>query len=132
MRMIPQDQEFLWSPDYPGDCQRAVIASLLELPIKEVPHFAAVADRNALGFYSLINTFLEARGFEMLWHSSLLYNLKKDQNIYHQISGPSPRGNNIWHAVVGLNGSVYHDPHPSRLGLLEPQSSWRHSFIVKL
>jgi hypothetical protein len=39
--MKPVDQEFVHRPDIGqhGDCQRAVIASLLELPITEVPHF---------------------------------------------------------------------------------------------
>lgn len=129
--MTPQDQEFLKTDNFPGDCQRAVIASLLDLPISEVPHFLAESDRTAVGFYSLIDDFLEAHGYEMAWHATPTYHLRKGQDIYHQISGPSPRGNGTWHAVVGLNGEIVHDPHPSKAGLAGDSSEWRHSFLVR-
>lgn len=41
--MTPVDQTILHDPDAGlyGDCQRAVIASLLDLPIDSVPNFSA-------------------------------------------------------------------------------------------
>lgn len=118
------------TPDYPGDCQRAVIASLLDLPIAEVPHFLAESDRTAFGFYSMIEDFLAERGFEMAWNAMPIYHLNKaGEDVYHQISGPSPRGEGIWHAVVGLNGAIAHDPHPSRDGLAGDPKQWKYSFL---
>jgi len=35
---------------------------------------------------------------------------------YHILGGPGPRG--FGHSVVGLNGEMVHDPHPSREGIL--------------
>ena len=37
---------------------------------------------------------------------------------YAIASGPSPRGTNIQHAVVVKDGELWHDPHPSRAGVL--------------
>lgn len=128
--MTPQDQEFLAAPGSPGDCGRAVIASLLDLSISDVPHFLAESNRTALGFYSLIEDFLDAHGFEMQWDRSPIYVLKPGEDIYHWISGPSPRGN-LYHAVVGLNCEIAHDPHPSRSGLADDPKAWRHSFLIK-
>jgi hypothetical protein len=129
--MTPRDQEFLAVAGQPGDCARAVIASLLDLPMAEVPHFLADSDRTAFGFYSLIEDFLEERGLSMDWQSSPIYYLKSGQDVYHWISGPSPRGNDMSHAVVGLNGAIVHDPHPSRAGLLGEPENWKHSFLIK-
>ena len=132
--MTPVDQEFLYCPDIGqrGDCARAVIASLLDIPISEVPHFAQIAHDTGIPFYGQINDFLEACGLEMMWHTNPIYHLKDGIDIYHEIAGPSPRGNGIWHAVVGCNGKIVHDPHPDKTGLLGDPSEWRHSFLVKL
>lgn len=131
--MTPVDQEFLHDPEIgqSGDCQRAVIASLLDLPISEVPHFLQEANAGGAGFYCRIGDFLEVRGLEMLWHASPIYHLKEGVDVYHDIMGPSPRGNGLFHAVVGCNGKIVHDPHPDKTGLAGDPSKWRHSFLVK-
>lgn len=129
--MTPKDQEFLAVDGLPGDCQRAVIASLLDLPISEVPHFLAQSDKSAWGFYCLIEEFLESRGYEMAWNAMPAYHLEPGQDVFHQISGPSPRGNGLFHAVVGLNGEIVHDPHPSRAGLAGDPKEWKHSFLLR-
>lgn len=132
--MLPQDQEVLHDPTKGifGDCARAVIASLLEQPISSVPNFAQLADNNALGFYGLIDKFLAKHGYYMQWNRNPIYVLKPGVAIYHYISGRSPRGKDGWHAVVGLNGKLSFDPHPSRAGLAGDPSEWRHSFLVPM
>lgn len=50
---------------------------------------------------------------------------------YHIIGGPSPRGGGILHAVVGLNGEVAFDPHPSKAGLAGDPSKWTYDYLVK-
>ena len=132
VKFNPQDQEYLSSPDMPGDCARAVIASLLDLSISAVPHFLHLANRTAEGFYHRIEEFLESHGYAMAWHATPMYHLHEGIDVYHYISGPSPRGGGLFHAVVGLNGNVVHDPHPSREGLLGNPNDWKYSFLVKI
>jgi hypothetical protein len=67
----------------------------------------------------------------MLRRIDLARYLKLDENVYHQISGPSPRGQGIWHAVVGCNGQIVHDPHPSKAGLLDPEQ-WQYAILAPL
>ena len=131
--MTPQDQEFTHRPEIgqSGDCARAVLASLMDLPISEVPHFAQLAQQDG-SFYDRINAFLESHGYEMLWHVTPIYYLKEGVEIYHYMSGPSPRGNGIWHAVVGCNGEIVFDPHPEKTGLAGDSTGWRHSFLKKV
>ncbi len=133
--MIPVDQEFMHDPDNGvfGDCQRAVIASLLELPISEVPHFNGVAKGDPEIFYDEIQKFLKPLGYAWLVVPAMSSHLffGTDVPIYHEIGGPSPRGKGL-HAVVGKNHRVFHDPHPSRDGLLGERNQWTYGYIVKL
>lgn len=132
--MIPVDQEFLYDPEsgQHGDCQRACIASLLRLPIAEVPHFLRAAGGDPETFWNLIFDFCEARGYEYLPHlPNFCPSMAAGMGGYHVIAGPSPRGGGILHAVVGLNGEIAFDPHPSRAGLAGERSDWRFDYLVR-
>lgn len=113
-----------------GDCARAVIASLLDIDIETIPNFAQEAEGSSYKFYSRIEDFLELHGYEMLWYRSPVYHLKDGVDVYHYISGPSPRGQGLFHAVVGLNGVPFFDPHPSDAGLSGDKTEWHHSFLI--
>ena len=132
--MTPQDQEFLHAPEQgvQGDCTRAVIASLLDLPIQDVPHFADQTRTDVYEFYSHIETFLEQHGKLMKWNGIPAYHLRKGAPQYHYISGPSPRGGGVHHCVVGLDCQIAFDPHPSRAGLAGDPADWKHGFLVDL
>lgn len=123
--MRPVDQEFLYqeTPRVYGDCMRASIASLLSLPIADVPHFVALAQGDSYETYCLIEDFLFSRGYDVLWQINLEDHRVSGTDTYHLMSGLSPRG--ISHMVVGRNGEVFHDPHPSRAGLL-PEGRTHH------
>lgn len=126
--MKPVDQ--IVFEDGKGDCLRACVASILELPIEAVPNFAA-DDSYTSGAIK----FVEARGGIVL-----RVDFTGDGYDYHQyfscpnqpaiICGKSPRSTpekRKSHAVVGrANGwgfRIDHDPHPSRAGLAgEPES----------
>jgi hypothetical protein len=141
--MTPVDQEFLHDPetDVRGDCFRATIASLLDLPIKEVPHFlvdATLDDKiDAPIFHKRVNEFLNPMGLSFFsvanfdyenyfsWHRSV-----GGCDIYHEISDESPRFPGTYHSVVGKNGVIVHDPHPSKEGLLDTPNR-TYGFIVK-
>jgi hypothetical protein len=133
--MTPVDQEFLSRPDIGqyGDCQRAVIASLLDLPISEVPHFLRDAGGDYHAFNDNIQKFLHSKGYLHITFDDMPNAVGCDESrtLYHAIYGPSPHGNGLWHAVVGKCGAIEFDPHPSRAGLLDP-TQWRYAFIVKV
>lgn len=99
--------------NYPsGDCFRACLCSILELPIEAIPNF----QQN------------EGANFDELWKAW------NDKSPYRLIqvqcetpeetftdcaviaTGKSPRGN-YNHSVVWRNGKIIHDPHPGQLGL---------------
>lgn len=133
--MKPVDQEFIHAPEQGliGDCQRAVIASLLELPIGEVPHFMKDSNGDAANFWERIQVFCRSHGYAYLVipaRSGGAF-FGDDGDVFHEISGPSPRGNGITHAVVGCNGQIVFDPHPSRAGLAGDSSQWEYGYLVK-
>ena len=133
--MIPVDQEFMNRPEINqhGDCQRAVIASLLELPIADVPHFLQVAGGDPGLFWEGLQSFCRKHGYAYLTVPAkaglAFYGDYGD--VYHEISGPSPRGNGVFHAVVGCNGEIAFDPHPSRAGLTGDSADWEYSYLVR-
>lgn len=116
-----------------GDCMRACIASLLGLSAEAVPHF--LEEGNASKYHKRIADFLDARGLMLLEIPALDYNRLKwnhhQGDLYHLMSGPSPRGKGMYHSVVGKNGVVWFDPHPSRHGLAGPMSEWDVTFLVQ-
>jgi hypothetical protein len=122
--MKPVDQIVKHDPDngQHGDCMRACIASLLELPAVEVPHFLHDGcDQHV--FNRRINEFLALHDACLMVFNSwdMQETIDGSQiggDVYHIISGPSPRGD-WWHSVVGCNGRIVHDPHPDKTGLAE-------------
>ncbi len=105
-----KDQTSFYDPEVPGNgnCMQASVASLLNLPLEEVPHFAEGGD--AMTCWSKFEDFLEARGF---YSMRLLGNHVPE--VYYLASGRSSRGVN--HMVVMKEGRLIHDPHPSREGV---------------
>ncbi len=129
--MKPVDQEFMHEPgrDQQGDCMRAVMASLLELPIASVPHFAQLDADGTGNFWLLLAEFCRDKGYSFVSLSDSRF-FWADDAIYHIIEGPSPRIQGGHHVVVGRNGQVHFDPHPSRAGLAGDPSEWKFAFLV--
>lgn len=109
------------APGVRGDCFRACIASILELPIEDVPHFVAIEH----DWWGETQKWFHARGLSALWMnlSSELCPLVHWADAHYCIlSGKSPRGD-FKHAVVGQidpggwGFKVVHDPHPSGAGI---------------
>ena len=104
-----------------GDCLRACVASLLDLPAESVPHFlqAAFKDRRMDEVLIYIADFLKPLGLGYLainMPTRGLVHAWPWYDCYHIMTGPTERGTH--HAVVGYDGEMVHDPHPSRAGLL--------------
>ncbi len=103
-----------------GNCVSACIASILEISIKEVPHFLLnkKGEPDEAGAYFRMDDWLKSRGF--FRRRFVCYpGWEKDITPigFHMIGGPSPRLKNLGHMVVGFEGKLVHDPHPSRAGL---------------
>lgn len=109
--MIEVDQTTFGFPG--GNCFSACLASLLHLPIDDVPYFMH-DDR----WFDRLEDWLGRRGFYPV--SFKLGGSWVPQGL-HILSGHSPRKPDdakALHSVVARRDLVVHDPHPSRAGLL--------------
>lgn len=100
-----------------GNCFTACLASIFELQIKDVPHFARmVVDANKMGKYDesaywlkIINEWLKQYN---LYYSAITpptdKRIQKPRG-FHIIEGYSNRL--IRHAAVAKNGVIVHDPY---------------------
>lgn len=137
--MIPVDQLIEHDPDNGkfGDCFRAVICSLLGLSPDKVINFS---DKFETGkeFWKNVDDFLKPMNLSIIYlNRDPFFKWMEEhsvKNFYHEIAGPSPRVNRtgLWHSVVGLNGEIIHDPHPSRLGLSGNKQDWHYGIFIKL
>lgn len=126
--MIPVDQTIMADPargdghdadGNPGNCWQACVASLLELPLEEVPHFIVHED-----WWEATKAFVSVHkpGWTME-HFDAAFPVYQwpDGAPEHVIgSGPSPRGD-FYHAAIvdAKTGELAHDPHPSRAGFVQ-------------
>lgn len=122
--MRPVDQSILHDPSNGkhGDCMRAVVASLFELPIDAVPHFldgGCEADE----FNQRINAWLRPVNLAYLPINGIGASLSSlgIEGLHHEASGPGARG--AYHACAALDGKVTHDPHPTKSGLNSIETS---------
>ena len=117
--MKPVDQTLFAPAVYDGvhfgNCVAACIASILEIAISEVPHSPYMHDENRL-------CWLESMGWVMSWDYEgsaeferkgycIITGVSPREQVRHDVSFP------LNHAVVGLDGMMVFDPHPSREGL---------------
>ena len=99
-----------------GNCMQACVASILELPLEDVPNFMHYG-RDEFNFHlekfclsldlTMIDAVFEDDGLDLIKH------------CYTIASGRSPRATEDWHrhAVIWRNGCMVHDPHPMNNGL---------------
>lgn len=113
--MTPVDQTLFHDPDGAviGNCMQAAVASILDLPLDDVPHFAAADDWD-----HLFARWLHDR--RMICLQVPILKLPDDMPVL--LTGESPRG--VSHMVVGLGIGIAHDPHPSRDGLKTIKHAW--------
>ena len=94
-----------------GNCFSACLASILEIPLREVPNFVDASTDEQ--FYENAAKWLASHGLyyvQLKPDDPMLAVMFKEGPIYHTIEGISPRGG--MHATVGLNGHMVWDPHP--------------------
>lgn len=109
----------------PGNCLQTVVASMLDLEVDEVPHFAVYVD-----WFAAMRRWARSRDGDFTYFEfpvpeqyaagwAAIQAWGRGHQAHVLLSGPSPRGP-FWHIVVGnVDLEVVHDPHPSRAGLVE-------------
>lgn len=113
----------------PGNCVQASLASLLDLQLEQVPHFALFGNRwgGALVFWMAergkrLHVFSDSTADVEYWEywGVPVHPLNYAPNAQMMIAtGPSHTG--PWsHVVVWKAGELVHDPHPSQRGLAGP------------
>lgn len=112
-----------------GDCDRASVASILEMDVEDVPHFYEGWDgkSDTLDMWVARREWLRSQGWDIIpmavWGDDpeaalgVLEGTSYDDR-YFLFIGLSPRGTN--HTVVAANGEIVHDPHPDGGGIVGP------------
>ena len=112
--MIPVEQQLIDSNS--GDCMRATVASLLNLPLDAVPNFLLSEEL----YHDVYTSFFWAHGWNYTGNISagvdpLPIDATKSINGYFPASVKSYLFNGNTHSVVmDINGVVVHDPSPSK------------------
>lgn len=134
--MIPLKQRNRHRPDEGiyGDCHRAAIASILELPLDDVPHFLE-DNCDSVEFAKREREFLVSRGivpisiaFDCDLPSVFMTLRYLNPTIYYILGGESRTGVN--HSVVCRGGEVVHDPSLNNAGIVGPCKPDGHYWVT--
>lgn len=106
--MIPQDGTKRHGNGSRGNCLQAVVATLLSLPLSEVPSFENLPAGTWKG---ALAQFVAQHGLTL----NMSY-VPPPANTPHIGIGPHAKAG-VRHAVVMKDGQLLHDPHRARLGL---------------
>lgn len=105
-----------------GNCQSAVLATLLELELQDVPNFNDGYDPETMTpqqygdeFCKRMRAWLQAKGYDSLTFTGMLEVIPEAKGKI-MVCGKSPRGYN--HVVIYENGELWHDPHPEGGGVV--------------
>lgn len=121
-----------------GDCTRACVASIFELPAEEVPHFAQYGEEEpvdgVLPWITRLRQWLTPRGFGMIFvevQSKEQHWSGEAMAFHHMRAGKTRRG--TFHDTVYFGDILAHDPqHEDRAGLLEDEYPICYTIFVKL
>jgi hypothetical protein len=108
-----------------GDCHRAAIASVLDLPLDAVPHFGD-GGPDGVEFQRREDEFLRSVGLVAVRiiypgdDRELVFRALKGMNpgIYYLFGGRSATG--VDHTVVGIDDGIVHDPSLNDSGIVGP------------
>lgn len=93
-----------------GNCFPATVASILEVPLKEVPH-PTEDDPDWLDYWPRFQEWLVRYGLGYIEFERHADGSLWTPEGFHTVLVKSPRGD--WdHSVVGWRGRIVHDPYP--------------------
>jgi hypothetical protein len=105
----------------PGNCLQAALASMLDLPLTDVPHFVAddVRTDGDLHWWTEMRRWCLDRGL------SIRGDREPEPGECYLGGGPSPRDPVFRsHVAVYRDGHLEHDPHPDGTGVVEVRTRW--------
>jgi len=121
MREIVQDDITFKS----GNCFSACIASILEVPLKNIPNFHTESPRD---FDKNVAEWCKSQDFILL--DITMEDPSLINSCYVIANGTSPRNKDFLHSVVWFDGEIVHDPHPNGCGLADDPETFT-IFIMK-
>lgn len=116
-----------------GDCIRAAIASILDLPLSRVPHYVKAYWPDAGRANREIDRFVLKHGYMLVILPGTLFAQMIAGNgadILHLILGVDGH-EHLPHSCVGRNGRIVHDPDPRSPGLAGSLNDWQIGLFVK-
>lgn len=93
-----------------GNCFAACLASLFDIPLKEIPAF-----EESKNWGCDFIDWIDKNNIDYTMHNT-------PPKGYAMANGISPRG--IRHSVIVKDGRFFHDPHPSREFLTKINDYW--------
>jgi hypothetical protein len=110
-------------PYVPGNCLSACIASILEIPLEEVPNFVDTSDHRDGLWVGRLNAWLGQLGLYAYCHLANEFDVHLDpprgtllMDDFYIAYGRSIKGN--LHAVVCKDNCMVHDPDERQTGLV--------------
>lgn len=100
------------TPGRQGNCLQAAVATILELPLDDVPHFAEL-DKS---WSEALAEFAHLHGYAIEWTDGYWPAPKLGLAF-----GTTVRSADITHAIAVVD-HMFWDPHPSRAGLVSVQT----------
>lgn len=95
------------TPGRQGNCLQAAVATLLGLPLYEVPHFVELDE----SWSEALAAYAHHHGYATVWTDG--YHPAPEFGLAF---GPTVRSTDTVHAIT-VHGGQHWDPHPSRAGL---------------
>ena len=95
-----------------GNCFAACVATLLCIPIEEVPPFEEYMEDRT--WVRMATRFLASHGY--VWGTMD----DPEPGEYYVALGYTVRSDTVLHAVIYKDGEMVHDPHPDKSGILAP------------
>ncbi len=93
-----------------GNCFQAALASILELPLDDVPHFMVEE-----GWERHLEEWLAARGLGVVWVGNSGIESITSRSITKTpcIASVKLNPGDVLHSVIAQGGRIIHDPHPT-------------------
>lgn len=114
--MIKVYQDLTLANNNEGNCFGACIASILEIPLKDMPQFST---RSAYGVWEKNwKDWLEAKGYKLVTHMPSTpprgYSIASgySSRTYPKSFDATKEGKRVCHATVAFDGFIVHDPFP--------------------
>lgn len=102
-------------PEERGNCLATAIACMMDINDPELV-FQTQLYFDSSDWATQLHEWITIKGWEM----GDLVGHQYD-NSFYLVTGVSPRDKNIFHICIYQNGNLWHDPHPSRDGILTNQ-----------